>query len=159
MAVPRTGHAGRVTGPDRPRLTAAELTPGEVDALTTQLLLLAGGLPDLAVALVRWARGDRGVQAGPTLSTVGLALVTPQLGRWSMRVPGRPGGAVRVALMAAHLLLPLAAGAAPGTVVGVRHPLWQLALSGTARAAGAVRVVRVVLAATRRRRAAAVTPA
>jgi hypothetical protein len=76
-----------------------------------------------------------------------------------MRVPGRRGIAVRVALMAAHLLLPLAAGAAPGTVVGARHPLWQLAFSATTRAAGAVRVVRVALRATRRRRAAAVTPA
>jgi hypothetical protein len=148
-----------VTTPDRPRLGAADLSPRELDALATQLLLLAGGLPDLAVTLVRWGRRDRGVQAGPTLATVGLALVTPQLGRWSMRVPGRPGVAVRVALMASHLLLPLAAGAASGTVVGSRHPLWQLALSGAARAAGAVRVVRVVLRATRRQRAAAVTPA
>ena len=148
-----------MTGPDRPRLTAAELTPREADALATQLLLLAGGLPDLAVALVRWARRDRGVQVGPTLATVGLALVTPQLGRWSLRVPGRAGIAARVALTAAHLLLPLAAGTAPGTVVGTRHPLWQLASSGAARAAGAVRVVRVVLRVTRRRRATPLTPA
>ncbi|QXG75237.1 hypothetical protein KUM42_15530 [Modestobacter sp. L9-4] len=148
-----------MTSPDRPRITAAEMTPAEVDALATQLMLLAGGLPDHAVALVRWARGDRGVQVGPTLATVGLALVTPQLGRWSLRVPGRPGVAVRVALMAVHLLLPLAAGAAPGTVVGSRHPLWQLAFSGAARVIGAVRVVRVVLRVARRRRATGVTPA
>ncbi|MCZ2830474.1 hypothetical protein O2W14_16675 [Modestobacter sp. VKM Ac-2986] len=147
-----------MTSPERARLLASELTPGEVDALATQLLLLAGGAPDLAVALVRWARGDRGVQVGPTLATAGLALVTPQLGRWSMHLPGRPGRAVRVALMAAHLLLPLAAGAAPGTVVGTRHPLWQPAVSGAARALGAVRVVRVVLRVARRRRATAVTP-
>jgi hypothetical protein len=148
-----------VTSSDRPRITASELTPREVDVLATQLLLLAGSLPDLAVALVRWARRDRGVQVGPTLATLGLALLTPQLYRSSLGLPRRAGETVRVALMAAHLLLPLAAGAAPGTVVGNRHPLWQLASSGTARAAGAVRVVRVVFAVGRRRRAAGVTPA
>ena len=148
-----------MTRPDRPRITAADLTPSEVDALATQLLLLAGTVPDLAVALARWARRDRGVQVGPTLATVGLALVTPILYRWSMRVPGRPGESLRVALMAAHLLLPLAAGTASGTVAGTRHPLWQLAVSGTARAVGAVRVVRVVLRLARRRRANPVTPA
>jgi hypothetical protein len=148
-----------VTSPDRPPITASELTPREVDVLATQLLLLAGALPDLAVALVRWARRDRGAQVGPTLATVGLALVTPQLGRWARHVPGRYGVAVRVTLMAAQLLLPLAAGTAPGTVVGTRHPLWQLVVSGTARTGGAVRVVRVVLAVGRRRRAAGVRPA
>ncbi|MQA32301.1 hypothetical protein [Modestobacter roseus] len=142
---------------DRPtpaRLTSRDLTPRQQDALLSQTVVLAGTLSDLVVALVRLARGSRGSQLGPTLVTLVLAAGAPPLARWAMRVRGRRGRAVLVALLVAVPTLPAAAGGTRGTVVGSGNPLWQLAVSaGTRVVGGGVLVLPSALAAGRRRRA------
>jgi hypothetical protein len=144
-----------VTSADRSRSPRTELTPREKDALAFQAVVVLGSVPDLLVALVRFARRDRGIQLGPTAATLAVAAGTPWSARWALRAEGRRGVAARVGMAAAVLLLPLPAGALPSTVVGARNPLWQLAVSAAVRAASAVlTVLPVALAVGRRRREA-----
>jgi hypothetical protein len=130
-----------------------ELTARERNALYFQGLLVLGSVPDTAVALVRWARRARGVQLGPTLVTLVLSAAVPRLGREALRTPGRRGIAARTALALAVPVLPAVAGTSRATVVGRRHPLWQLAVSATVRAVSAcLTALPVALAVARRRR-------
>ncbi|SOE01542.1 hypothetical protein [Blastococcus haudaquaticus] len=136
-----------------PSPVGAELTPGEVDALAFQAVVVLGTVPDLAVALVRFARRDRGIQLGPTLATLGVAAAAPRWGRWAIRAAGRRGVIARVGLAAAVLLLPAAAGVVRPTVVGTRNPLWQVAASAAVRTvSGCLTALPVALAVGRRRR-------
>lgn len=151
-------HPGAVTSPDTSRSLRDELTPREMDALVLQAVLVLGVVPDSLVALVRFARRDRGVQLGPTLTTLALAAAAPHFGRWALRARGRRGVAARLGLAAAVPLLPLAAGVPRATVVGDRNPLWQLAVSAAARVVGAcLTTLPVALAVSRRRREAGFT--
>ncbi len=84
-----------------------ELTARERYALAFHGLLVLGSVPDTAVALVRWARRERGVQLGPTLVTLLLSAALPRPGRAALRTPGRRGVAVRV-VSACALVLPVA---------------------------------------------------
>ena len=140
-----------MTGPDHS--LRAELTTGEVDALVFQAVVVLGSLPDLVVALVRFARRDRGVQLGPTLTTLAVAAAAPRSGRRALRAAGRRGVAARIGSAAAVLLLPAAAGALRATVVGTRNPLWQVAVAATVRVVCACLTgLPVALAVGRRRR-------
>ena len=142
-----------MTSPDGARSLLRELTPPEMDAVVFQAVLVLGSAPDSLVALVRFARRDRGVQVGPTLATLAVAAARPRFGRWALRTRGRRGVPARLGLAAAVLLLPLAAGVPRATVVGAGHPLWQLAVSATARVVGAcLTTLPVALAVGRRRR-------
>jgi hypothetical protein len=144
-----------VTSADRSHSFRGGLTPRQKDALAFQAVVVLGSVPDLLVALVRFARRDRGIQLGPTAATLAVAAGTPWFARWALRAEGRRGVAARVGMAAAVLLLPLPAGALHSTVVGARNPLWQLAVSAAVRAASAVlTVLPVALAVGRRRREA-----
>lgn len=137
-----------------------DLTPGEKDALAFQAVVVLGSVPDLLVALVRFARRDRGVQLGPTLTSLVVAAGTTRTARWALRAGGRRGAAARLGLTAAIFLLPLPAGALPPTVVGARNPLWQLAVSAGVRAVSAcLTVLPAALAVGRRRRDASLSGA
>ena len=130
-----------------------ELTAREKDALLIQAVVVLGTVPDLTVALVRTVRRQRGVQLGPMLVTVALAVLTPRLARVALRTPGRRGAAARVALAVAAPVLPAAGAAVRATVVGRRHPLWQLAVSAAVRVVGGcLTALPVALAVARRRR-------
>jgi hypothetical protein len=136
-----------------PSLLRNGLTARERNALLFQGVLVLGSVPDTAVALVRWARRERGVQLGPTLVTLLLSAALPRLGRAALRTPGRRGVAARVVLALAVPVLPVAAGSSRATVVGRRHPLWQLAVSAAVRVvSGCALVLPVALAVARRRR-------
>ncbi len=130
-----------------------ELTARERYALVFHGLLVLGGVPDTAVALVRWARRERGVQLGPTLVTLLVSAALPRLGRAALRTPGRRGVAARVGLALDVPVLPVAADSSRATVVGRPHPLWQLAVSAAVRVVSAcLTALPVALAVARRRR-------
>ena len=149
-----------MTSADGSRSLRAELTRRETDAVVFQAAVVLGTVPDLLVALVRFARRDRGIQLGPTLTTLAVAAGTPRFGRWALRAGGRRGVAARVGLAAAVLVLPLPAGVVRSTVVGVRNPLWQLAVSAAVRGVSAcVTVLPAALAVGRRRREARLSAA
>ncbi len=90
-----------------PSLLRNGLTAREPNALLFQGALVLGSVPDTAVALVRWARRERGVQLGPTLVTLLFSAALPRTGRAALRTPGRRGVAVRV-VSACALVLPVA---------------------------------------------------
>jgi hypothetical protein len=137
---------------DRPR---PDLTPAGKDAVAFQSVVLLGSLPDLAVTLVRLARGHRGVQLGPTLVTLVLAAGAPTVGRWAVRRRGRLGAAALLAYGSAVVLAPAAAAPVRVTVLGDRSAAWQLAISAAVRGVSAcLTVLPVALAAARQRPAA-----
>ena len=147
-----------MTSADRSASVRAELTAREKDAVAFQAVMVLGSIPDLLVALVRFARRDRGIQLGPTAASLAVAVAAPWSGRRAFRTGGRRGVAARLGLMAAVLVLPAAAGVLRWTVVGTRNSLWQLGLSGAARVvSGCLTVLPAALAAGRRRRAAQLT--
>ncbi len=74
---PRGGHDPGVTEEPAPIPLRDELTARERYALVFHGLLVLGSVPDTAVALVRWARRDRGVQLGPTLVTLLVSAPSP----------------------------------------------------------------------------------
>jgi hypothetical protein len=142
-----------VTGPDRPRLTARDLTSREKGALVFQTAVLVGGPADLAVALIRFARRERGVQLGPTLVSLVLAAGAPPVGRWAVRHQGRLAAAALLGYGGAIVLAPAAAAPVRVTVVGSGQPLWQLAVAAAARALSAsVTALLVVRRLTQERR-------
>ncbi|WP_116450009.1 hypothetical protein [Blastococcus litoris] len=144
-----------MTDDARPSALRAELTAREKDALAFQAVMVLGAVPDLAVALVRSARRERGIQLGPTAATLALAAVAPAWGRRALRARGPAGVAARLGLLAAVPVLPLSAGAVRATVIGRGHPLWQLAASAAVRVvSGAVTVLPAARAVARRRREA-----
>lgn len=143
-----------MTAPDRPRVDFRDLTHGQQNRLVGLQVLVVGGVVDVVVALARQVRGRRGVQVGPTLVSLALALVLPPVGRWAARRGGRTGAVVVVGAGAAAVLAPAAAAAAPRTVVGSGNPLTSLAWSAVLRvAASLATILQVVrsLPATRAR--------
>jgi hypothetical protein len=153
-------HPDAVTSTERSASLRGELTAREKDAVAFQAVVVLGSIPDLLVALVRFARQDRGIQLGPTATTLAVAASAPRFGRWAFRTGGRRGVAARLGLVTAVLVLPAAAGGLRSTVVGTRNPLWQLGLSAAVRVvSGCLTVLPAALAAAKRRRAAQLTGA
>ena len=143
-------HAGQVTETARARPTSHDLTSREKSAVGFQAVLVLGAVPDVVVALVRTARRDRGVQLGSPLVSLLLAAGAPGVARWAWRRQGRLAGAVLLGYAAAVPLAPAVAGAVRATVVGTRHPLWQLAVSATARGVSAYVVAMITVRRLRR---------
>lgn len=134
-----------------PSMRSGDLTRAQRDALAGLQVLVLGGLPDLAVALARRARGQRGVQLGPTLVSLGLAAVLPQVGRCAVRRRGRLDAAVLAVAVAAPLTVPALTATARPTVLGTGSPLWSLVVSGAVRATVAAGTVIPIVVHRRRR--------